>query len=232
MNNENQNVVVKKQTNIVIKILVVLLFILVGVVLGMKINGYFKDDRTYIEDDSNSATKDEEKNELKFSITDLTYDGIAITYNGEVYVNISGSNYFNTLYGNDAYTILNQTRNSKYQSYTFDEFSYINSSNHFEFRGLKLDAKNVKAVYSYNNAQTMPINAALILLHNNNTLSVISVYSLILGKTDTTKINNLNNIVDVNGKSLGMGGVATYAITSEGNEINLENYIPQDYLSF
>ncbi|MGN1329756.1 MAG: hypothetical protein ACI4VN_00230 [Clostridia bacterium] len=164
----------------------------------------------------------------KISVTDFYFDSVAILNEGSVYVNVYGSTpQIDTLFGDGTFQTLVATRNN-YKEYTFNNFEYRKDNSNF--KGMKLNVSNIEAVYSYENGQALSTNYGLILLNKDKTLSIISLYSLINGKTDVKSISNLSGITSV--VSSDNGGITTYAIKENGEKIDLNDYIPEDYTQF
>lgn len=182
---------------------------------------------TNFENSNDTTNTDESKSEI--SVVDFYFNSVAIVSEGSVYVNVFGSTpQIDDLFGKDTYQTLVATRNN-YKEYNFDNFEYILADNS-SFTGMKLNTNNVKKVYSYASGQALSSNYGLILLNEDKTLSIISLYSLINGKTDVTSIPELSNIESIISEN--EMGMVTYAIDQNGEKFNLSSYIPTDYTQF
>lgn len=178
-------------------------------------------------EEENNVTNVEEKSS---SITEFYFDSIAIVSDGKVYVRVDGTKpELDNLYGEGTYNKLVETRKN-YKEYSFDNLKY-NLDDNSSFKGIKLNTSNVSEVYSNVSGQTVMNNYGLILLNDDKTLSMISLYSLINGKTDVKKISNLTDIENVI-TEYERGGIVTYAVDKSGKKINLYDYIPKDYKTF
>ncbi len=60
-----------------------------------------------------------------------------------------------------------------------------------------------------------------------NDYEIISLYSLIKGKTDVKKVEGLSDI-----NSIVKEDYQTFAVKSNGEKVNLKDYIPQDFNQF
>lgn len=219
----------------------IVIIILSVVILGL--GGYLVYDKVLSDDNKESNNKVEESNneelienkqeenkekvnKTETQVLQFYPSSIAIVNNGEVYVNVSGSTpEIDNLYGDGTYQTLIATRN-KYVEYTFDDFDVLDQFNN-NFKGLKLNIKDVQAVYSYARGQVYDSYYGLFLLKNDNTVHGISLYSLITGKTQTTEISNLKGIVKFVTKS--SDGNYTYAVDKDGREYDMINYVPDSY---
>ena len=211
------------------KILLCLLLLILGIVIGSGL--------TFIFINNNSTTKDLESEESEsqnrdgdlatnISLTNFYPDSIAIIAAGNVYVNVYGTTAdIDNLYGEGSYQTLLATR-SNYQKYDFEGLDYKDKLNS-HFLAMKLNIQNAKAVYSYAYGQSLTSNYGLIILSDDGTLSIISFYSLIMGKQDVTQISSLENIVEV--ESVNNNGYMTYAYDKNNTLYNLSDYIPTDY---
>ncbi len=216
-------------------VLPLIIFIILSIVLG----GYIiydqlnnksndKENETNNTENTDNASKDEEKQD-KISVTDFYFDSVAIVSNGEVYVNVyGGTTDINNLFGEGTWDSLINTR-ANYKEYKFDNFEYMLNDNN-TFNGMKLNTSNVDKVYSIAYGQVVSPNYGLILLNKDKTLAIISLYSLINGKTDVTPIAGLTDIENIVTENT--NAMRTYAIDKDGNKIDLANYIPTDYKQF
>lgn len=205
-------------------------FIMLSISLGGFIvyDKFFIKDNTVRDSDLDSSKEENDLIKSKISVTDFSFDSVAIVSDGSVYVSINGNTLdIDNLFGGGTFQTLVATR-KKYKDYAFDNFEYY-KGNH-SFKGMKLNVSNVESVYTYEAGQVMQKNNGLILLNKDKTLSIISLYSLIHGKTDVKHISNLSDITSI--VSEDEEGIVTYAIKENGQKINLEDYIPEDCKQF
>lgn len=174
-------------------------------------------------------------------------NGVAILQKGEVYVNLGmpeDVDYFPKKYNDKDknrryyYDLIDNIEN-KYQEYKFDNFKYYNE-NSFEngnFKGIKLDVSDVKMIHEYIPGPEIygSYCYGLLLLHNDGTVSAITVNSIINGKTEPTKISGLSGIQNIvteeypeepeEGEST---AIQTLVVNSKGEKIRLLDYINED----
>lgn len=177
---------------------------------------------TESEEETNNTTNTTAEEENNFAVLELSpVGGIAVLYNGEVYVRIDDSTVnIDYIYGDGKYQTLVKTRES-YSEYQFGSLTVNNNSN----KWLKLNVSNVKAIY--NNEYGQDISSTnpkygIIMLNEDNTVSYISISDLIEGKTETIKLD-ANNITDV--VSEDNNGYTTYFVDNNGNKEDVNNYI-------
>ncbi len=218
----------------IIAILIILSISLGGYILYDKLNIKYNDNSSLKTTTVDTKTKDTNKESKqcetpsKTSVTNFYPDSVAVVSDGSVYVNVYGSTpEIDGLFGNGTFQVLQATIN-KYKEYTFNNFEYY--KNNSKFKGMKLNVNNVDKVYSYDYGQSMAQNYGLILLNKDKSLSMISLYSLINGKTDVKTIPNINGINSIISEN--NGGMYTYAVKENGEKIDLNDYIPQDYKQF
>ena len=235
----------KNKTNGVNGILIVIIVILLGVIAfcAYKIGtmGRCVVDDSNLQKGGNTSVPVEEVTDdiknttsnttvnttTKIGVTEFYPNSVAIVNDGSVYVNVYGTTTeIDNLFGNDSYKTLVATRNS-YKEHTFNNFVYYIENQ--SFYGMKLNTNNVERVYTYEEGQALNSNYGLILLNNDGTLSIISLYSLINGKTDVKKIelSGIKNVISEDNE-----GMTTYAIKQNGEKVNLKDYIPTDYKQF
>ena len=175
-------------------------------------------------DATESEAKEVETNKEKanFSVLELSpIGGIAVLYQGEVYVNVYDSTpNIDGVYGDGKYQTLVKNRDS-YQEYSFDSLTVNNNTT----KWAKLNISNVKAIYNNEYGQdlfTANPKYGIIMLNEDNTVSYISIEDLIDGKTGTEKldVSNIYNVENVNDN-----GYTTYLIDANGNKNNVNNYI-------
>ena len=208
----------------------VIMTILAMLVLGL--GGYLVYDKVIDKDNENVNNEVVENNQEETIEKENTYQVlnslsfIAVLYNGEVYVNAHGSSpELVELYGDQVFQTLVNTRNN-YQEYNFDELKVLDSMNK-NFKGMKLNIYDVKAIYEYSHAYGTRKDDGIFIIKNDGTVYGISHYSLIKGKRDMTAITGLNNIVEFASDSIDVS--ITYAVDSTGNKYNMNDYVPQDY---
>lgn len=223
-----------KNTNAVLVIFIILTVCLGGYIVYDKLNTNTNENNKHLQEtpnkESNNSSENSNSAEIpsKTSVVNFYFDSIAIVSDGNVYVNVYGATHeIDDLFGDGTFQTLVSTRN-KYQEYSFNNFEYYKGNNNF--KGMKLNATNVEKVYTYDNGQEIPDNYGLILLNKDNTLSIISLYSLINGKTTVKNIPNLSDIKSI--VSEDNNGVTTYAVKQNGEKVNLEDYIPKSYKEF
>lgn len=177
---------------------------------------------TESEEETNNTTNTATVEENNFAVLELSpVGGIAVLYNGEVYVRVDDSTVnIDYIYGDGKYQTLVKTRES-YSEYQFGSLTVNNNSN----KWLKLNVSNVKAIY--NNEYGQDISSTnpkygIIMLNEDNTVSYISIPDLIEGKTETIKLD-ANNITDV--VSEDNNGYTTYFVDNNGNKEDVNNYI-------
>ena len=177
---------------------------------------------TESEEETNNTTNTTAEEENNFAVLELSpVGGIAVLYNGEVYVRVDDSTVnIDYIYGDGKYQTLVKTRES-YSEYQFGSLTVNNNSN----KWLKLNVSNVKAIY--NNEYGQDISSTnpkygIIMLNEDNTVSYISISDLIEGKTETIKLD-ANNITDV--VSEDNNGYTTYFVDNNGNKEDVNNYI-------
>lgn len=165
----------------------------------------------------------------KIGVTNFYMGSAAIVSDGNVFVNITNSVYTNsyikTLFGDEISNLLTEVK-GKYVEYNFDGLDYCDQLNN-KFTGLKLNTSNVNKVYIFEYGQMLNKNYGLILLNNDNTISVISLYSLLKGKTDVKKIDDLSDI-----ESIVYESQTPYAVKMNGEKVNLIDLVPNDYNEF
>ena len=177
---------------------------------------------TESEEETNNTTNTTAEEENNFAVLELSpVGGIAVLYNGEVYVRVDDSTVnIDYIYGDGKYQTLVKTRES-YSEYQFGSLTIDNNNK----KWLKLNVSNVKAIY--NNEYGQDISSTnpkygIIMLNEDNTVSYISISDLIEGKTETIKLD-ANNITDV--VSEDNNGYTTYLVDNNGNKEDVNNYI-------
>lgn len=216
--------------------LIVLAVILSVAVLGLGgfiIYDKILSDNTKVDVNENNFQNNEDKSAIdnsKISMTSFYGNSVAIVSNGEVYLNVNCNNalleeQLKLFYGNEILKTLNKTRQI-YKEYTFDNFEYNNSN----FMGMKLNTNNVSNVYEYIYGQSMGNDYGLILLNEDKTVSMISLYSLINGNSNVKNISGLSNIEKIITEN--NDGIYIYAVNGNGEKFNLNDYVPTDYKKF
>ena len=212
------------------KILFTLLFLIAGAAIGSGITFVITNDDTTPSNKTNQDSQEESINEEESNtpvgITEFYPNSIAVLVDGEVYVNVYGSTLdIDNLYGTDTYQTLIHTRNT-YQTVNLPLLNYKDETNQ-SFTGMKLNTSNVKEIYAFASGQTFNNNYGLILLNEDGTVSIISLYSLITGNQNVTTIESLANITSIS--SSNDNGYTTYATDEQGMLYNMNDYIPTDY---
>ena len=204
------------------KILLFLIFLIIGGIFGSGIT-YYIINKDYINPNNNEQ---EDEISRPISLIEFYPDSLSLLVDDKVYVNVYGSTTdIDNLYGTNTFQDLLTTRNN-YQEYSFKGLNYKDELNS-TFTGMKLNISNIKEVYSFANGQTLTNNYGLILLNEDGDVYIISLYSLIMGKKDVTKIESLNNIVSINSEN--NNGYYTYATDNLGVLYNMNDYIPKNY---
>lgn len=172
---------------------------------------------------SNDKTNnDTSKKNDNYAVLELSpIDGIAVLYNGDVYVNVyDATQNIDDIYGNGKFQILVKTREA-YSEYNFSSLTINNNSK----KWAKLNVSNVKAIYNNEYGQAAsPTNPkyGIIMLNEDKTVSYISIANLIEGKTQTTKLN-VNNVTSVVTEN--SFGLTTYLVDANGSKTNVSDYI-------
>ena len=152
----------------------------------------------------------------------------AVLYKGKVYVNIDGSTpQIDDLFGEGTYQTLINTRKN-YQPLNIEHLKMQNSNEETKFQ--ELATSNVTGVYVYEAGQTINTNYSLLLVKEDGKVEIISLYSLVTGRTKTTELKGLENISYFVSKN--SSSVTTYAVDKDGNEINLTNIISDNYKDY
>lgn len=174
------------------------------------------------EEETNNTTNTTTETENNFAVLELSpVRGIAVLYNGEVYISVDDSTVnIDYIYGDGKYQTLVKTR----ESYLEYQFGFLTIDNN-DKKWLKLNVSNVKAIY--NNEYGQDISSidpkyGIIVLNEDNTVSYISISDLIEGKTETIKLD-ANNITDV--VSEDNNGYTTYLVDNNENKEDVNNYI-------
>lgn len=154
-----------------------------------------------------------------------------VTSEGEVYASVKLTKHdaqiTNDFFGDGTYDAVINSQKS-YADYKLDSFT-IGSEKDKSINGIKLNISNVDKVYEYAAGQTCSTNTGLIFVKEDGTVSAISYYSILTGKTAIYNISGLQNISSVELKSMGNAGVGTVAIDKSGTEYNLYNYLPTNH---
>ena len=163
---------------------------------------------TYFKDDT---AKDYSSMELKILKE-------AFLYKGEVYVEIcDGLSELGELkddiimfYEEDGEKIFQEVFNTYKNS---KEYELGSAGKH---KAIKLDVDNVRAIYDFGDGQVYTENAGIIMIHNDNTVSIANDLDIAQGKTGVTKLD-LKDIVDV--FWFNMGNADQYFVNSDGEMI-------------
>lgn len=207
----------RNRSTIIISIIIgmiLLIFLLIGISILNRQNELKKEE--YKKNNPNN----------NIAVLDFIY-GTGILYNEEVYISLDNIYELDKYYDEDI-TSLYYNLSNNYRYFSFDNLNYTINNN--RFYGIKLDTYNIKGIYSFSNGQEYNENFSILLLDNNNRLSTISLYSLLNGKKTPLLINKLTDITNVITEN--NNGNITYAIDSNNNKIDLNDYIPKDYKTF
>lgn len=200
----------------------------VGFIVYERVVLFDKKEETKVECNSQTNAEKTTQVESNYEVLELSpISGHAVLYNKEVYVNVYDSTAnIDAVYGNGKFQTLIKTRNS-YETYDFGKLKvstrYVNVSG--SPRWLKLNSKNIKAIYNNEYGQALsPTNPkyGIIMVDENNEASYISIKSLIDGESTTTKldIKNVSNVVtEMN------NGATTYFVDINGVKTNVNDYI-------
>ncbi len=177
-------------------------------------------------------TKKEEPKDIEdqesYTVTSFYPNSIAILNNGRVYVNVYGSSSeLEDLFGDGAYQTLTNTRKN-YSPLNIQNLK-VQTSNE-ELKAQELSTDKVSGIYVYEAGQTINDNYSLLLVKEDGSVEIISLYSLISGRTKTTEVKGLENISYFTSKD--SDGVTTYAVDKDGNEININNMISDNYKDY
>jgi len=169
---------------------------------------------TYFKDDT---AKD-------YSSIDLRILNEAFLYKGEVYVEICDGLYELGLleddiimfYEEDGEKIFKEVVNAYKNSKEYE----LGSAG--KYKAIKLDVDNVRAIYKFGSGQEYSENAGIIMLHNDNTVSIAYDLDIAQGKSEVTKLD-LKDIVDV--FWFNMGNADKYFVNSKGEMLDTYKYI-------
>ncbi|MDO4507790.1 MAG: hypothetical protein Q4B65_00120 [Candidatus Saccharibacteria bacterium] len=149
-------------------------------------------------------------------------NGLAVVYEGEVYVHINDfSRDWTSYFGEDAYQTLLNTQET-YVSFELDGslFSFWQDID-TQFIGMKLDTENVIGLAEAN---------GLALLYEDGTIGYISAKDLVSGLTDVSNIDEVTEateftICPVNGDPANGAGLCV--VTESEEEISISDYITE-----
>lgn len=152
--------------------------------------------------------------------------GMAVLYNGEVYVNVYDSTpNIDGVYGEGEYQKLLKSRDA-YKEYTFGNLEVkVNGTYNGTTKWQKLDVSGIKAIYNNEYGQDIvnyDVKYGILMINSDNTLSYISIADLIEGKGNATKLDT-SNVTDIVTED--HGGLDTYFITADGTKTNVNEYI-------
>ncbi|MBE5806557.1 MAG: hypothetical protein E7313_07645 [Clostridiales bacterium] len=223
-----------KNTGLIIALVI---FIIISLVLG----GFIVYDKIINNDTESTKITEKESNEQTtttdneqttkkdaYQVLELApVGGIAVVYNGEVYVNVYDSTpNIDNIYGKGKFQTLTNTRNN-YKEYNFGELivttKYINAGGSGKW--LKLNTSNVKLIYNNEYGQALSsVNPkyGIVMINSDSTVSYISTKDLIEGNVNTTKLDttDISNVVTEDN-----GGYITYLVKSDGTKINVDTLI-------
>lgn len=186
---------------------------------------------------SNQTTENNQNNckENKYQIirTDrIAVDGLAVLYNGEVFVNFYDEHMISIedIYGEGKFEKLVETRRN-YKEYKFGNLEFgvnIDKPSYW----LKINVSNVKSIHYNIYGQALAGVGAghnpkygIIMIHYDKTVSFINTGDLIDGNVNPIKLN-VSDVIDIeNGSTPGGGAVATYLIKADGSKIDANTII-------
>lgn len=171
-------------------------------------------------------TKVEEHEPL--TVTSFYPNSIAIIHDGKVYVNIDGStSQIDELFGSGTYqTLLNTKKNYTPLNIQYFEAQKANDV----LKAQELTTNNVTGVYVYEAGQSINTNYSLLLVKKDGSVEIISLYSLITGRSKPTELKGLEDVSYFISKD--NDGINTYAVDKEGNEIDISTMISDNYKDY
>lgn len=231
----------EKKSNTLILIFIVIICFLIGYIIGDKFNF----STTQNKEEYKEENKEENKENIKIEEDQEIVKPTINNYKGVIYgsdspacleaINITFANYNGDLYYSVSFLENIQDLQNKinyfYETGTYEKAqnqikSYINHTN--GFKGKKLNIANVDKVIMIGSTQTCANQTGFIIIKKDGTISAISLYSLLVGKTEVTNISELKNIVNIEVKQACSDprcGTAYFAIDKDGKEYKLDNYI-------
>lgn len=180
-------------------------------------------------DKTNTTTENKETTKKDaYQVLELApLGGIAVVYNGEVYVNVYDSTpNIDNVYGTGKYQTLENTRKN-YKEYNFGELvvstKYVNVAESGKW--LKLNVSNVKAIYNNEYGQALSSTNpkyGIVMINSDSTVSYISTKDLIAGNVNPTKLDatDISNVVTEDN-----GAYITNLVKSDGTKIDVNTLI-------
>lgn len=215
----------EKKNNIALYLVIGCMITLLGALLGIYV-GKGLVDCTCDKDCNTNKPSEVVENGKKSKIVDIGWASLAVLDDGNVYVQLNGSYNIIGIYDEETRKIIENTVKN-YKSYTLKNLDYSSHING-TFTGMKLNVKDVDNIYSYATGHTITDTTGLLLLNQDKTVSIISLKSLINGKTEVTKIPELKNIKEIYTDTSGQA-VETYAVDNNGTKYNVYDYLKTDY---
>lgn len=212
----------EKKNNIALCLVIGCMITLLGALLGIYV-GKGLVDCTCDKDCNTNKPSEVVENVKKSAMIDVCYSALAILDDGNTYVNVNNASPF----GNELEEILKETQ-KRYKSYEFKNVNYLDSLNS-GFTGIKLNVADVSMIYNYTTeSSALTDKCGLLLLNQDKTVSIISMKSLINGKTEVTKIPELKDIKEIYTDTVGTTD-KTYAVDNNGTKYNVYDYLKTDY---
>lgn len=212
----------EKKNNIALYLVIGCMITLLGALLGIYV-GKGLVDCTCDKDCNTNKPSEVVENVKKSAMIDVCYSALAILDDGNTYVNVNNASPF----GNELEEILKETQ-KRYKSYEFKNVNYLDSLNS-GFTGIKLNVADVSMIYNYTTeSSALTDKCGLLLLNQDKTVSIISVKSLINGKTEVTKIPELKDIKEIYTDTSGQAA-DTYAVDNNGTKYKIRDYLKTDY---
>lgn len=212
----------EKKNNIALYLVMGCMITLLGALLGIYV-GKGLVDCTCDKDCNTNKPSEVVENVKKSAMIDVCYSALAILDDGNTYVNVNNASPF----GNELEEILKETQ-KRYKSYEFKNVNYLDSLNS-GFTGIKLNVADVSMIYNYTTeSSALTDKCGLLLLNQDKTVSIISMKSLINGKTEVTKIPELKDIKEIYTDTSGQAS-KTYAVDNNGTEYKIRDYLKTDY---
>lgn len=215
----------EKKNNIALCLVMGCMITLLGALLGIYV-GKGLVDCTCDKDCNTNKPSEVVENIKKSKIVDIGWASLAVLDDGNVYVQLNGSYNIIGIYDEETRKIIENTVKN-YKSYTLKNIDYSSQING-TFTGMKLNVKDVGNIYSYATGHTIKDTNGLLLLNQDKTVSIISMKSLINGKTEVTKIPELKDIKEIYTDTSGQAA-ETYAVDNNGTKYNIYDYLKTDY---
>lgn len=218
----------EKKNNIALYLVIGCMITLLGALLGIYVGKGLKGlvDRNCDKDCNTNKPSEVVENVKKSKIVGIGWASLAVLDDGNVYVQLNGSYNIIGIYDEETRKIIENTVKN-YKSYTLKNIDYSSQSNG-TFTGMKLNVKDVGNIYFYATGHTIKDTNGLLLLNQDKTVSIISMKSLINGKTEVTKIPELKDIKEIYTDTSGQAA-ETYAVDNNGTEYKIRDYLKTDY---